>query len=182
MSRRSNRIQEQRNAALAGQQQEAGPSGQRTAIQEGQQEDEGVLLPVFVAIFKGEEPGLFKHWAIFIENVAEPLKGLVLHVEGSVGRFRYVEMCYNVRSSKNLYKTVPVGWVRSGQIGNLKRVMKDDVKINNNDMTWNCQDFAYNAIEVIAGVGMIDGKKDTYINARQVLLREEMEGIEFHSD
>jgi len=181
MSRRSNRIQEQRNAALAGQQQEAGPSGQRTAIQEGQQEDESVLLPVFVAIFN-ESGAVFKHWAVFIENEAEPSKSLVLHVEGSVGRFRYVEKCYDVRSSQNLYKTVPVGWVQSGLIRKLKRVVEDGVKINNNDMTWNCQDFAYNAIEVIAGVGVIDGKHDTYINARQVLLREEMEGIEFHSD
>lgn len=165
MGRRSNRLREQ---------QEAPSAEEQTPVEEVQEEEEIVWLPVSVAIYD-EQSSVFKHWAIFVENEQDTSKSFILHVEGSAGRFRYEQKRTNARNSKRLFNIIQVGYVKQDRL----RVLRDTVEgvdIKNDDMTWNCQDFVWTALGEIAGAGLIDAEDDLYINGRRNVWSQ-MEGL-----
>jgi hypothetical protein len=96
-----------------------------------------VLHPVWVAIYEGGGP--FKHWALFVENPEDPDDSFIVHVQGSQGRFRYEQRGSNAYESGSLIELVPVGHVSKDNIRTLRHVCQE-IEVNNQDPTWNCQD------------------------------------------
>jgi hypothetical protein len=43
------------------------------------------------------------------------------------------------------------------------------IPIQNDDPTWNCQDFAWKLLEELAGTGLIDRDDEAYTNGRATL-------------
>ncbi|KAH7323908.1 hypothetical protein BKA65DRAFT_511676 [Rhexocercosporidium sp. MPI-PUGE-AT-0058] len=132
-----------------------------------------VLHPIWVAIYEGD--GVFKHWSLFVEDENNEQESFVVQVQGSAGRFRYEQKKKNPFASRSLIETIKVSHVQEANLRNLRKVARE-VKVKNEDLTWNCQDFVWVALEAIASAGLIDAEDDLYISGRQTVWSR-MEGL-----
>ncbi len=130
---------------------------------------------MWVAIYEGAGANALKHWAIFIENEQDASKSFICHVQGSSGRFRYEQKYNNAHSSNRLEEIIHVGHVSLNNLKALRDVAKA-TPINNNDPTWNCQDYAWTLLESLATEGLIDGDDEAYMNGRATVWSH-MEGL-----
>jgi hypothetical protein len=126
-----------------------------------------------VAIYEGDGP--FKHWALFVEDDKDEKKSLIVHVRGSPGHFRFEARKSDAHKSPKLVKIIQVGHLDSSKRSNFKDVSKA-IPIKNSDPTWNCQDFVWSLMEMMAQEGLLDSQDEIYINGREQVWAN-MEGL-----
>jgi hypothetical protein len=133
----------------------------------------GECHPIWVAIYNGG--GVFKHWALFVEDEKGPTRSFIVHVMGSSRRFRYEQIYSNAYTSQALLELIKVGHVHQNNLSLLRHTARL-VRIRNDDPTWNCQDFVWTVLEALAETEVIDGDDEIYITGREIVWSR-MEGL-----
>ena len=96
-------------------------------------------------------------------------------MQGSPGRFRYVARKTNAHTSSKLVRIIQVGHIDSTKKKELRSVAKA-ITIKNNDPTWNCQDFVWSLMGMLAEDDLLDARDEIYINGRREVWQN-MEGL-----
>ncbi|KAE8342430.1 hypothetical protein BDV24DRAFT_162320 [Aspergillus arachidicola] len=130
------------------------------------------MVGVYVAIITDE--GVFKHWAIFIDEPHEPDK-IMLQARGSDGRFRYEPENGDARCLSDLDELVFLFNVKSTETSTLKAVASD-IPVRSDIHGWNCQDWVLDFLDKLEEENIIDEANDGY-RERKLYVRGKVEGL-----
>lgn len=129
--------------------------------------------PVWVAMYEGGGP--FKHWSLFVEDSHDRHNSFIIHAEGSSGNFRYEQRRSDAHSSRSLHDMIRIGQVHKDNLRRFREVCRQ-VEVKNQDPTWNCQDFVWNAMGAIAAHRLIDQDDEIFTAGRESVWSR-MEGL-----
>ncbi|KJJ35543.1 hypothetical protein AFLA70_12g006270 [Aspergillus flavus AF70] len=130
------------------------------------------MVGVYVTIITDE--GVFKHWAIFIDEPHEADK-IMLQARGSDGRFRYEPEYGDARCLSGLDELVFLFDVESTGTSTLKAVARD-IPVRSDIHGWNCQDWVLDFLDKLEEEDIIDGADNRY-RERKLYVRGKVEGL-----
>ncbi|GAB1195710.1 hypothetical protein APSETT444_004973 [Aspergillus pseudonomiae] len=116
------------------------------------------MVGVHVAIITDE--GVFKHWAIFIDEPHASEK-IMLQARGSDGRFRYEPEYGDARCLSGLHELVFLFDVKDIETGRLKAIA-GGLPVRSDIHGWNCQDWVLDFLDTLEEEDIIDGKDSGY--------------------
>lgn len=84
----------------------------------------------------------YKHWALFVNNEAQPL---MFHAQGSEGRFRFEERNADPQKSNSNPEIIKICDIHEGNVPYLRSYARKQPL--NRGHGWNCQDYVLELIE-----------------------------------
>ena len=127
------------------------------AAGKGKEVEEAVVdewRAVHVVRYDGGGP-VFKHWALYVVDKQKGSSGFLCHLEGERTKYRYVCKRANPLDSRTFIDMHQVGYVDTDHLTKLKDFAKAK-KIKNKDKHWGCQDWTWEIIEELDGVGLLE--------------------------
>ena len=130
------------------------------------------MVGVYVAIIT--DKGVFKHWAIFIDEPHEPGK-IMLQVRGSDGRFRYEPEYGDARCLSGRDELVFLSDMESTRTSILKAIARE-LPVRSDIHGWNCQDWVSDFLDKLEEEDIIKGGESGY-RERKSYVQGKVEGL-----
>ncbi|PKX97317.1 uncharacterized protein P174DRAFT_501913 [Aspergillus novofumigatus IBT 16806] len=128
-------------------------------------------VKVYVAI--SDDGGVYKHWALFIDEPGADETWL--NARGSDGRFRYETEKRDVRRDESPVELVYLCDVDVAK-ANMIRDVARKIPVHNEISGWNCQDYVLDLLDELEERKVIDSEDEVYRRQR-TYIAEKQEGL-----